>query len=139
MAACCESLITLASSTNLLDRLAIGLAANQRPGCTDDLFLKLGQPVCLLGVLALLALVLGRSGRGLFALAEDFLKRAHLGEKHIAVGTPGFAVGSDVLGPEIVRDKLVGRGVQRLEVNQVFGGCLQGRLSGFANTISRGS
>ena len=69
---------------------------------------------------ALLLLLRGRA-RGLFALPEDLLEVADLGEEHVAGGPPGLAVGADVLRPDEVGDELVGRGLERLEVDQVIG------------------
>ena len=71
--------------------------------------------------LALLLFVLGRSARGLFALAEDLLEWPDFGEEHIAGCAPRLAVRADVLGPEEVGEKLVGRGLERFEVEHVLG------------------
>ena len=68
---------------------------------------------------ALLRLLRGRA-RGLFALAEDFLEVADLGEVHVAVGAPGLAVGAHVLRPDEIGDELVGGGLEPLEVDQMI-------------------
>ena len=68
----------------------------------------------------------------LFALAEDLLEMADLGEEHVARGPPRLAVRADVLGPEEVGDELVGHGLERFEVEQVLGAARGGsaRLRG---------
>ena len=111
----------LASSANVGAGFAAGLAADQLPGAVDDLLLQLGELLGLLGVAALLLAWLFLARRGLLALAEDLLEVADLGEVHVARGPPRLAVGADVLGPEKVGHKLVGLGLERLEVDQVLG------------------
>ena len=84
MAECCDSWSTLASSTNLSDGLA---PVSRRISFQVPLmisFCSSASLVGLLGVLALLPLVLGRAAGRLFALAEDLLEVADLGEEHVA-------------------------------------------------------
>ena len=118
------------------------LAPDQLPGAVDDFLLQLRQLVAGPGIalLALLFLVLGRSARGLFALAEDLLEWPDLGEEHVARRPPRLAVRADVLGPEKVGEKLVGRGVERLRSRA----CARGATAASwprapGRTISRGS
>ena len=122
-------------------RFGTGLAADQLPGAVDDFLLQLRQLVARLGIalLTLLLFVLSRSARGLFALAEDLLERPDFGKEHVAGCPPRLAVGADVLGPEEVREKLVGRGIERFEVEHVLGRNCRALAAAACRTISRGS
>ncbi len=123
----------------LRGRLARRLAPDEFPGAVDDLLLQFRQPVASLGIalLALLLFVLGRAARGLFALAEDLLERPDFGEEHVAGRPPRLAVRADILGPEKIGEKLVGRGLERLEVEHVLGRNWRVLAAAFGRTISR--
>ena len=55
-------------------------------------------------------------------LAVDFIKRAHLGEIHVTRRAAHFAVGTDIIRPQVVGHKLVDLDPQAFQREQVMEG-----------------
>ena len=103
-----------------LRRLRARLLPLQLPRRVDDLLLQFRQLGRL--VLALLLLFLLRLALLLIhalAFAKNFLKRTHLGEVHVARRPTQLPVRPEVVGPQEIRDELIGLCMQFLQLEQV--------------------
>ncbi len=111
---------------HVLGKVLAGLHAafgtNHTPRCVDDLLLKLREffgllPVLIL-LLLLLLLLLATSGR--FTFAKNLLERTHFGKEHIAFSPPRLSIGTDIFGPEVIREQLIGLRIQFFHCDHVI-------------------
>ena len=91
------------------------------PRGADDLLLHFGKPPALLTlllallILVLLVLVLSR-----FAFAKNFLEVTYFREVHIAGGSAVISVRPDIIGPEVIRQKLIRLCAELFQCQQMF-------------------
>ena len=98
------------------------LSPDQFPGRVENLLLQLGE---LLGLLfrrtlsLLLLLLLLLVGGRLVSLAEDLFEVSYLGKEHVRHRAARLSGRVDVIGEEVVRDKVVRFGLCQFQFNKV--------------------
>ena len=96
-------------------RLHLGFPALQFPGRVDDLFLKFGELLALASLSAVLLLLLGLATGRLLAFAKDLFEVPDFGKIHVTGSAADLAIGSQVVGPDVVSEKFIGLGGKVLD------------------------